>query len=83
METATRTRSIAKALTWRALGTLDTFVLGYIITGHIGLAGAIASTEVLTKTALYYLHERGWSLIGWGHTPVLAPVPADRLHHTL
>lgn len=61
-----RFRSIAKALTWRTLGTFDTFILGYLITGRVGIAGAIASVEVLTKTALYYLHERGWSLVRWG-----------------
>lgn len=64
-----RLRSLAKALSWRALGTLDTFLLGLLITGRFDFAGAIASTEVLTKTALYYLHERGWNLIQWGHEP--------------
>lgn len=72
-----RLRSIVKALSWRFLGTLDTFLLGYLITGRVGLAGAIASTEVFTKTTLYYLHERGWSAVRWGRVPV------DRLHHTL
>ena len=62
-------RSIVKALSWRALGTLDTFMLGYLITGRVGLAGTIASTEVLTKTLLYYLHERGWSVVRWGRVP--------------
>jgi uncharacterized membrane protein len=78
----TRTRSVLKALSWRALGTLDTFMLGYIVTGHWSVAAGIASFEVFTKTALYYLHERGWDLIPWGH--VREPTPAfDRLRHTL
>lgn len=72
-------RSVAKALTWRILGTLDTFLLGYLITGHVALAGAIASVEVFSKTLLYYLHERGWAAIRWGHEE---PV-TDRLHHVL
>jgi uncharacterized membrane protein len=63
----TRTRSALKALTWRVLGSLDTFVLGYLVTGHVGAAGTIASFEVFTKSALYYLHERGWDLVQWGH----------------
>lgn len=56
-------RAIAKAFTWRAIGTLDTFVLSWIITGHVGAAGAIASLETFTKIFLYYLHERLWRAI--------------------
>ena len=59
-------RSIAKALTWRTLGSIDTFVLSWIITGNFVWAGSIASLEVFTKMVLYYLHERGWSHIKWG-----------------
>jgi uncharacterized membrane protein len=56
-------RAVAKAITWRAIGTLDTFVLSWIITGHVGAAGAIASLETFTKIFLYYLHERLWRAI--------------------
>lgn len=55
-----RSRSIVKALSWRGTGTVDTFLLGWLITGHAGAAGAIAGTEVATKLLLYYLHERAW-----------------------
>ena len=56
-------RSLVKAVTWRALGSIDTFVLSYIYTGNTGAAGAIAGTEVFTKIFLFYFHERIWSLI--------------------
>jgi uncharacterized membrane protein len=59
-------RSVAKAISWRATGSIDTFVLSYIITGNAVFAGSIAGTEIVTKIVLYYLHERVWSLIGWG-----------------
>jgi uncharacterized membrane protein len=59
-------RSLAKTISWRALGSLDTLALGYIFTGSFKIAGSIASAEVLTKIALYYLHERGWAHIKWG-----------------
>ncbi|WP_066557238.1 DUF2061 domain-containing protein [Croceicoccus bisphenolivorans] len=59
-------RSMIKAATWRALGSIDTFVLSWLFTGNPKAAGAIASTEVITKIALYYMHERAWSNIGWG-----------------
>jgi len=56
-------RSITKALSWRLLGTVDTFVLSWIITGNINFAAAIGSVELLTKTILYYLHERVWARV--------------------
>lgn len=59
-------RSALKAVTWRVIGTLDTFLLSWIITKEPVTAGAIASFEVLTKTILYYFHERGWNNIRWG-----------------
>ena len=59
-------RSIAKALSWRTLGSIDTFVLSWIVTGNFVWAGSIASFEVVTKMILYYFHERGWSHIKWG-----------------
>jgi uncharacterized membrane protein len=59
-------RSFAKAVSWRVLGSIDTFVLSWFFTSSVKAAGAIASTEVLTKMVLYYFHERAWSAIGWG-----------------
>jgi sulfate adenylyltransferase large subunit len=62
----THLRSIAKAITWRATGTLDTFVIALIVTGSAAFAGSVAVTELLTKVVLYYGHERAWSLVPWG-----------------
>jgi len=56
-------RSLLKALSWRTLGTLDTFVLSWIITGSVNFAAAIGSIELLTKSILYYAHERVWTRI--------------------
>ena len=56
-------RSVAKAVSWRTLGTLDTFAISWLITGRAATAGGIAATEVLTKVVLFYLHERGWNLL--------------------
>lgn len=58
-------RAVAKAVSWRAVGTLDTFLWSWLITGHPGAAGAIASLETITKIFLYYLHERAWRLLRW------------------
>lgn len=59
-------RSLLKAVSWRFTGTIDTFVIGFIVTGKASIAGSIAATELLSKVALYYGHERVWALIGWG-----------------
>jgi uncharacterized membrane protein len=62
----THRRSVAKAISWRATGTADTFVISWLITGSVGLASGIAVTEVITKIMLYWLHERVWNRIQWG-----------------
>ena len=64
---ATRRRSIVKAVAWRLVGSLDTFLLGYLITGQAKYGAFIASAEVLTKMVLYYVHERAWAHVDWGY----------------
>jgi uncharacterized membrane protein len=61
-------RSLLKAVSWRLTGTLDTFIISFIVTGRATIAGSIAATELLTKIALYYGHERIWAAIRWGRT---------------
>ena len=59
-------RSIAKSVSWRTIGTLDTILISFIITGKVGLALSIGGVEVFTKMALYYAHERTWNRINFG-----------------
>ena len=59
-------RSFAKAVSWRILGSLDTFAISWFFTGSPKAAGAIAITEVVTKMVLYYAHERAWANVSWG-----------------
>jgi uncharacterized membrane protein len=59
-------RSIAKAVSWRATGTLDTIVVSFIVTGRIKVALSIGCFELVTKTLLYYLHERVWNRVTFG-----------------
>jgi uncharacterized membrane protein len=56
-------KSIIKAVSWRIVGTVDTMIISYIITGKVTVALSIGSIEVLTKTILYYFHERLWAHI--------------------
>jgi uncharacterized membrane protein len=60
------TRSIVKAISWRIVGTIDTIVISFFITGHIKMALSIGMVEVITKMVLYFFHERIWNLVKWG-----------------
>lgn len=59
-------RSVAKALSWRVIGTLDTLIVSYFLTGEMAVAASIASVDFLTKMVLYFFHERMWNVIKWG-----------------
>ncbi|WP_457595499.1 DUF2061 domain-containing protein [Hydrogenimonas sp.] len=62
-------RSVVKTISWRALGTLDTVIISFIITGSLGMAASIGGIELITKMILYYFHERAWNRISLGRVP--------------
>ena len=55
-------RHIAKTITWRLIGTLDTLIISLIITGKLETGLKIGISELITKMILYYAHERIWFL---------------------
>lgn len=59
-------RSLVKAISWRVLGTIDTIVISYFITGHAKWALSIGFVELFTKVALYFGHERIWNRLAFG-----------------
>ena len=59
-------RSVAKAISWRVIGTFDTLMISYLLTGKMALAASIASIDFVTKMFLYFFHERLWNKINWG-----------------
>lgn len=59
-------RSVVKAISWRTVGTIDTMVVSFFITGNLIWAVSIGSMEVLTKMVLYYFHERVWDKVSIG-----------------
>ena len=63
---ASKKRHIAKTFTWRFIGTLDTVVIAWIITGNPLSGLKIGVAEVITKMVLYYIHERLWYRIDFG-----------------
>tara|TARA_R110001592_G_scaffold46395_1_gene147635 strand:+ start:3997 stop:4242 length:246 start_codon:yes stop_codon:yes gene_type:complete len=56
-------KSILKTISWRIVGTVDTIMISYFITGEVGLALSIGSVEVFSKIVLYYFHERVWASV--------------------
>ena len=53
-------KSAVKAIIWRIVGTMDTILISWLITGRLSFALSIGGVEVFTKMLLYYLHERIW-----------------------
>jgi len=61
-----RKRHIGKTVTWRMVGTLDTMILAWIISGNPLTGLKIGISEVITKMVFYYIHERIWYRIDFG-----------------
>jgi len=59
-------RSLVKAISWRATGTVDTIIVSFLVTGRIKLAVSIGAIELFTKICLYYAHERIWNRLSFG-----------------
>ena len=51
---------LLKGLSWRFFGSISTAAIAYIVSGEIKVALSIGALEVLTKVALFYVHERFW-----------------------
>ena len=62
----TRSRHIAKTITWRIIGTIDTMLLGWLISGDPMIGVKVGSLELFTKMLLYYCHERVWYKSNFG-----------------
>jgi len=79
-----RKRHIAKTITWRIVGTIDTWIITYFLALFFGetsdinmhssdnekafaahLATYISGLELITKSILYYFHERIWFKLDW------------------
>jgi uncharacterized membrane protein len=59
-------RHILKSITWRLIGTIDTILLGWLMTGNLTIGLSIGGLELFTKMFLYYLHERVWYKSNFG-----------------
>lgn len=61
-----RKRHLAKTITWRMVGTIDTMILAWVISGDPMVGLKVGLAEVITKMVLYYLHERAWYRLNFG-----------------
>ena len=61
-----RSRSLFKAFSWRIAASIDTFLISFIVTGRFDWATSIAIFEIITKSIIYYFHERIWNRVKWG-----------------
>ena len=59
-------RTICKTITWRILATSTTLLLVYFFTGNLTISAGVSISEILLKTAFYYLHERAWNKTNLG-----------------
>lgn len=71
MKDQSHKRHIAKSVTWRIIGTIDTILLSWLITGDAFTGLKIGFAEVVTKMVLYYFHERAWYKINLAKNGIL------------
>ena len=59
-------RTVSKSITWRALITINNFVIPYLTTGSWKTAVAFLGIATIMNIAIYYTHERVWNIFNWG-----------------
>jgi uncharacterized membrane protein len=62
----THVRSIAKAVSYRLLGSAVTALIFYVLTGKGGLSVGAGALDVILKIGAYFVHERIWAHIQFG-----------------
>ena len=59
-------RSIAKAVSYRLLGSLSTALIVFIFSGDAKVSIGVGALDIVLKMGLYYAHERLWNHITFG-----------------
>ena len=62
----TNLRSLAKAFSYRLLGSACTAMICLVLTGKVALSAGVGALDMLAKVGLYFLHERIWERISFG-----------------
>jgi uncharacterized membrane protein len=62
-----RSRSIAKAISYRLAGSATTAILVFMLGGHnLALSAGAGALDMVLKIGLYFMHERMWNHIDFG-----------------
>jgi uncharacterized membrane protein len=61
-------RTVSKSVTWRALITINNFMIPYLMTGSWKQAAAFLTIATVINIVIYYSHERLWNIVKWGKT---------------
>lgn len=64
------TRSVAKALSWRILGTVATTGLVFVFTRRLTVSLAVGGLEFVSKIGLFWFHERLWDRTRFGKVEI-------------
>jgi adenylylsulfate kinase len=59
-------RSIAKAISYRLLGSISTGLIVLYFSGDMKISLGVGALDVVAKIGLYFLHERLWNYIQFG-----------------
>jgi adenylylsulfate kinase len=62
----TRSRSLAKAFSYRLLGSASTGAMVFLFTGDAKTSVGAGLLDSVVKIILYFLHERIWNYIPFG-----------------
>ena len=62
----THSRSIAKAISYRVLGSASTVVIFYILSRNVSLSLGAGLLDTIVKIGMYFIHERIWNHIDYG-----------------
>jgi uncharacterized membrane protein len=66
-----KTRLLAKAVTWQVSGFVTMMLIGFLFTGSVAAGGGIAIVGCIVGFIAYFIHEIAWAKVAWGR--VLAP----------
>lgn len=66
----THARSVAKAVSWRVMGTIATSLIVLVVTRRLVLSLAVGLFEFVSKIGFFWLHERAWERLRFGREEV-------------
>jgi adenylylsulfate kinase len=59
-------RSIAKAVTYRVLGSASTAIIVFFVSHNVSWSLGAGLVDGVVKVAMYFIHERIWNHIDFG-----------------